>query len=1511
MNSAELQFIIKMRDEASAVLNSLGNNFKAAGSGAAAMGGQTKEVNNSLTALVGKAKEAAAAVTALWTANKLAHQASDAFKDYEAGMIAVSRTTGIAGDSMSKFQQSFDQMAAKVKGVPVEKMIEFAEVAGQLGIRGEKDILSFAETIGKLTQVTNIAGEEGAKQFGRLLLITGEGAKGTAGLANSLAGLSATTKASGQEILALASSLGQTTAGFKLSSVTLTGLAAAAAQLNFEPSLFSNAVGRTLRELKDGALNATSGMAALSQVLGVSREDFKKLLDSDPDQALLKFANAIKVLQADGQSVTGFLAKFNLQGDETQKVLLTMGKNVDEFASKMQEAKNLAGGNSLNDFFGKFAVSLKADLAGASTAWNLFLKNVGEGIAPVLKVVIGGFTSLLGIINMVFSAMPDGGKKLAGWAVIGAPALFGVIKILKIFPGIFAGITAGLATVGRQFGIMGAQATAAAATTATAGTAVQTAATPKTGVMGKVGAVAAWGGMFAGAAAVGDFLGEKIADGLIAYTPDFAKKVDEFMNGGAREAAKKAEEAKKAAEHPADGHGKAAGTPDLGNAKSEYFMSPTNQAALEQYDSITKSLKQIKEAEQALEALREGSRGKEAGKGDARSDEEIARMKGLIEIAKRALDPVAERVRLTNLEIQSIAAVTIGQKNNLEVETAIREEREKKGALNGKEVENITNVTRALQAQREASAAKNAAFELTSQLLLANAVTEAEKQRVTVLNTIAEKERTVGAVVAELTGKMMTAINQANNLNALRSSYDTVGMANRKFSDDVKVLNTALKDGSITGAEYNRMLTIMSQQTLAQRNPFAAQMQTLKEELGVMQVQGDYRDADKKSLQTIIELKKQGVTLTDAEATALANANRQLQDLQKAQSSGVAGWVNGVGSLRDNMMDITKDFASGLSGAISGALKGNKNAWSNFISNMSGKLIDTSVNQLLKDAFTNGSGNAKDGISGMISSMFMGSTPGADGSALNKMAGAITTPSATVNAGVVNVNGSPLGYAGADGGLGGTGVPGMGGGAMGAIEKATAATKSASLAEAGISGTGTSGLSAFGLGGISGVSVPLARSVQAGVVGAAETLKSAPLSNMPVIPGSTSFPGGDASLGSMGGFSPFGPAGVAAATGSGAGGAGVGGVGSFLPMLGAGSMGGGSLTPFASSGFKKVAEAMADPSRDMVKNYIREAAAARGIDPNVAEKVFNQESGFKFNSIGDKGTSFGPMQLHYGGLTPNNAALNKMGMGDDFTKQTGLDARDPSTWQQQVDFGMNNAAKKGWGAWYGARDAKVGKWDGIGKNSKMAEADMPAEGAQNAGAQFPGTDMQGMVQQFQANTGQVSAATQGLATTIESGSGGVGGALNQLTSALSNQSGGGSGLGGLLGGGGGSGGGMGGELGGLWHNGGLVAHGPSSGFRFGNWSGAPRFHSGGGQGMKQDEYRAILQRGERVLTSNDNRRTEAVMGGIAQMNSDNSRPVSVVQNFHGIRDTGGFNRSQDQSNLKTATAVRRAMSRNM
>jgi hypothetical protein len=110
-------------------------------------------------------------------------------------------------------------------------------------------------------------------------------------------------------------------------------------------------------------------------------------------------------------------------------------------------------------------------------------------------------------------------------------------------------------------------------------------------------------------------------------------------------------------------------------------------------------------------------------------------------------------------------------------------------------------------------------------------------------------------------------------------------------------------------------------------------------------------------------------------------------------------------------------------------------------------------------------------------------------------------------------------------------------------------------------------------------------------------------------------------------------------------------------------------------------------SPQALRAYTIERAKALGMDPDFAAKVFQGESGFRANAKGDDGSSFGVAQLHYGNTSER---YPRPGLGDVFTRETGLDARDPNNARAVIDWSLKHASENGWNAWTVARNLKAG-----------------------------------------------------------------------------------------------------------------------------------------------------------------------------------------------------------------------------
>ncbi|MDH7785082.1 ribosomal protein S20 [Ochrobactrum sp. 19YEA23] len=120
-----------------------------------------------------------------------------------------------------------------------------------------------------------------------------------------------------------------------------------------------------------------------------------------------------------------------------------------------------------------------------------------------------------------------------------------------------------------------------------------------------------------------------------------------------------------------------------------------------------------------------------------------------------------------------------------------------------------------------------------------------------------------------------------------------------------------------------------------------------------------------------------------------------------------------------------------------------------------------------------------------------------------------------------------------------------------------------------------------------------------------------------------------------------------------------------------------------------------------IEAYVRSAAQKRGINPDHAVRVAKSEGGLNgfvqsgVTKNGRREPSFGPFQLLVGG---GNTGFPE-GLGNRFEAETGLRASDPANLFKTIDYALDEASKKGWGQWYGAKAVGIGNWDGIGRQA--------------------------------------------------------------------------------------------------------------------------------------------------------------------------------------------------------------------
>ena len=817
------------------------------------------------------------------------------------------------------------------------------------------------------------------------------------------------------------------------------------------------------------------------------------------------------------------------------------------------------------------------------------------------------------------------------------------------------------------------------------------------------------------------------------------------------------------------------------------------------------------------------------------------------------------------------------------------------------------------------------------------------------------------------------AANAATAAERLRRETEELKDAQTKLLDKLQPSNAALvelrknletiegmkgrKDALGNVIDQNRIDALTKQaklNALPSINPAAESIRKLTEEVGIKSRFAGDKDAIADET-TVLEARnaalKAGADFTSKQEQALRALLAANRELDSGGSNPFAKWAAGVKSDSEMMTDTVKSSLDDISSKISDLVVNGKGkfkdlgtairaTFASVLGDIAKKLIKNGIDSLMRDGIKSLSGMFGGADSGIAKALGLGKSVTAD--ALSGMADkTIAAATATVNAGSVIVNG----------GAGAIGTSGVN-----AFNPSGAASGSA-------------------MGGLSPQNLPAAINPPVGNVssglsmfaGQPPILSSNPgasvSSALPSLSMALDKPGeGLASIG-RNSISAFGSGiGPAATTSTGVVTMALGRDGQPLGTIGRNGFSG--LTPLASSravdlgkingglsGFSAQSPASLLNARTATDNlarsgiapeglqrafipggnspadvekYVRSVAAKNGIDPDVAARVIRQESSFKFDSrnINAREESYGPMQLNARG-----------GLGAEALRK-GINVRDPSTWHEQVEFGMGVVKKDGWRQWYGARDVGISRWQGIDRNfgkqaanpsiDYSATGSIAGQGKQLADQMKP--EFKQVGQELSKNLtqsvkGATPEVTQDLEKAFKGGSsgaedalGGFASKIQETGSAATSAEGGLSGLisklgslGGGMGGGGGLFGGGGDMLAGMFSEGGY-SDSPVSGMSMpaSYWSGAPQFKEGG---ISDGGMPAILHSNEAVVNLTRGRKIPVELTGGGERGGGNTTVHNHLALNMQTKDADSFRRSSHQTAVALQNMLGRAAAR--
>lgn len=352
------------------------------------------------------------AITALGGLYLLIRGNKDTVLAFDSGLKNVGKTTGMTDKELSGFGDKIVKLSRDLKTVGTPTLLEYATVAGQLGVKGSKNLLDFAEALAMLETASNISGEEGGANIARLLTLTDGGVQNVKDFADEIVNLGNNFAATEKEILDNATAVSQNTAmyGFGRQEVLAYGTATKA--LGIEQELAGSAIGRTLG-IMERAIRTSEGIGQIAELTGQSVEALKRNFKDDAAGVFGDLLKGLNGVAESGGSVNEQLENLGVVAVRDIRVLGSLATSgYPILSSALDEVAKSAGAAEAE--FNAANQKMTNQIKTFGVAWDNLVLTIEDG-EGVFSKFFGWLSSVgAGFLDNITQAIESFGDALNG-----------------------------------------------------------------------------------------------------------------------------------------------------------------------------------------------------------------------------------------------------------------------------------------------------------------------------------------------------------------------------------------------------------------------------------------------------------------------------------------------------------------------------------------------------------------------------------------------------------------------------------------------------------------------------------------------------------------------------------------------------------------------------------------------------------------------------------------------------------------------------------------------------------------------------------------------------------------------------------------------------------------------------------------------------------------------------------------------------------------------------------------
>ena len=350
------------------------------------------------------------------------------FMDFETGLTGVKKTTGMVGQELKGFGNEISKMSTQIP-ISSKELLGLSEVAGQLGIHGQKDLLAFTRVMAEMGSATNLAGEEGAASMAKFANIMGlDVGKNIRNVGDAIVRLGNNYATTENDIMMMSTRLAASGRLVGLTTPNVLGLATAMSSVGINAEAGGSAMSQVLNKLDKAVAEGGEKLEMFADVSGMSAQEFAKQWESDPIVAVEAFMKGLDDTAKSGGNMNLILDALGIKGIREANTVKSLSQNHELLSRAIRDSSNAyANGNDLATEAAEAWDTLRNKLVLFKNAMNDVLKDVFARIEPVLSASLEAVTNFVAkwqdLTEVQKNALADIILKVAAFAAAFGPAM--------------------------------------------------------------------------------------------------------------------------------------------------------------------------------------------------------------------------------------------------------------------------------------------------------------------------------------------------------------------------------------------------------------------------------------------------------------------------------------------------------------------------------------------------------------------------------------------------------------------------------------------------------------------------------------------------------------------------------------------------------------------------------------------------------------------------------------------------------------------------------------------------------------------------------------------------------------------------------------------------------------------------------------------------------------------------------------------------------------------------------